>query len=171
MRGASGGMTGPPTKKAMTRVSRHIRARRSDVYKAFVDRDIVASWLAPGSMRCVVHEFEPREGGRFRMSMIYQDPAGGPGGKTTEDTDTFHGRFVQLVPDERVAQVVEFETEQPGMSGKMRVTWDLAKSGDGTDVTVVCEDIPRGIRLKDNEAGSASSLQKLAQVVEEPDVG
>lgn len=163
-------MTGLSTGQAMTRVSRHLKARRSDVYKAFVDRDLVASWLAPESMRCIVHEFEPREGGRFRMSMIYQNPADGPGGKTTEDTDTFHGRFVQLVPEERVVQLVEFESEQPDMSGKMRVTWDLEDAGEGTDVTVVCEDIPRGIRLEDNEAGSASSLQKLAQLVEEPDV-
>jgi uncharacterized protein YndB with AHSA1/START domain len=143
-------------------------ARRSDVYKAFVDRDLVAAWLAPGTMRCVVHEFEPREGGRFRMSLTYKDPADGPGGKTTEDTDTFHGRFVQLVPYERVVQLVEFESEQPGMSGKMRVTWDLADAGRGTNVTVVCEDIPRGIRLEDNEVGSASSLQKLARLVEKP---
>jgi uncharacterized protein YndB with AHSA1/START domain len=141
-------------------------ARRSDVYKAFVDRDTIASWLAPGAMRCVVHEFEPREGGRFRMSLTYQNPADGPRGKTTVDTDTFHGRFVQLVPHERVVQLVEFESEQPGMSGKMRVTWDLADAGRGTNVTVVCEDIPRGIRLEDNEVGSASSLQKLARLVE-----
>lgn len=162
-------MTDPASKQRTTRVSRHIKARRRDVYKAFVDRDMVASWLAPGTMRCVVHEFEPREGGRFRMSLIYQDPADGPGGKTTEDTDTFHGRFVQLVPNERVVQVVEFESEQPGMSGKMRVTWDLADAGHGTDVTVVCEDLPRGIRLEDNEAGSALSLQKLARLVEKPE--
>lgn len=162
-------MTDPASKQRTTRVSRHIKARRRDVYKAFVDPDMLASWLPPDTMRCVVHEFEPREGGRFRMSLIYRDPADGPGGKTTEDTDTFHGRFVRLVPPERVVQVVEFETEQPAMSGRMRVTWDLADAGDGTHVTVVCEDIPRGIRLEDNEGGSASSLQKLARLVEKPE--
>jgi len=143
-----------------------MKARRNDVYKALVDQDMVASWLAPGTMRCVVHEFEPHDGGRFRMSLIYKDPAEGPGGKTTEDTDTFHRRFVRLVPYERVVQLVEFESEQPGMSGKMKVTWDLADAEGGANVTVVCEDIPQGIRLEDNEAGSASSLQKLARLVE-----
>ncbi len=162
-------MTGPPNEPAITRVSRHMKARRNDIYKAFVDREMVSSWLAPGSMRCVVHEFEPREGGRFRISLIYQDPVDNPGGKTTEDTDTFHGSFVQLVPDQLIVQVVEFESVQPGMSGKMRVTWHLADAGDGTDVTVTCEDIPPGISLEDNEAGSASSLQKLAQLVEKQD--
>lgn len=103
------------------------------------------------------------------MALVYQDPTEGPGGKTTEDTDTFHGRFVQLVPPERVVWVVEFESEQASMSGKMRVTWESADAADGTDVTVVCEDIPRGIRPEDNEAGSASSLQKLARLVEKPE--
>jgi uncharacterized protein YndB with AHSA1/START domain len=152
----------------VTRVSRQMKARRSDIYRALVDRDMVARWLAPGTMRCVVHEFEPREGGRFRMSLTYLNPAEGPGGKTTEDTDTFRGRFVQLVPYERVVQLVEFESEQPGMSGEMRITWDLSDTAGGTNVTVVCEDIPLGIRLEDNEAGSALSLQKLARLVEKP---
>ncbi len=155
----------------MSRASRFVRARRSEVYQAFVDRDRIATWLAPGSMRCVVHEFEPREGGRFRMSLIYPDPSMGPGGKTTEDADTFHGRFVQLIPDRRIAQAVEFESVQPGMSGTMRVTWDLADAGEGTLVTVVCEDIPPGIRPEDNEAGSALSLEKLARLVEKPPAG
>lgn len=100
------------------------------------------------------------------MSLIYEDPGDGPGGKTTEDTDTFKGRFVELVPDERVGWIVEFESEQPGMSGEMRVTWTLADAENGTEVAVVCEDIPRGIRLEDNERGSASSLEKLARLVE-----
>jgi hypothetical protein len=34
------------------------------------------------------------------------------------DTDTFHGRFVELVPDERVV-VVEFETADPALRGEM----------------------------------------------------
>jgi uncharacterized protein YndB with AHSA1/START domain len=161
-------MADPHTKRRVTRVSRHIRACRSDIYKAFLDRDLVASWLAPGTMRCVVHQFEPREGGQFRMSLTYQDPAEGPGGKTTKDTDTFHGNFVQLVPYERVVQLVEFESEQPDVSGKMRVIWDLADAEGGTDVTAICENIPRGISLEDNEVGSASSLEKLARLMEKP---
>jgi hypothetical protein len=35
-----------------------------------------------------------------------------------------------------------------------------------TAVTVLCENIPRGARLEDNEAGSRSTLSKLAAFVE-----
>ena len=38
----------------------------------------------------------------------------------------------------------------------------FAESDGGTDVTIVCEHIPAGIRPEDNEAGCRSSLEKLA---------
>jgi hypothetical protein len=39
-------------------------------------------------------------------------------GKTTAHTDTYHGRFVKLVQDERVVEVVEFETMDPGCAAR-----------------------------------------------------
>jgi hypothetical protein len=48
----------------------------------------------------------------------------------------------------------------------MTITWHLADAAGGTEVTVLCEDIPTGIRLEDNELGSRSSLQKLAAFIE-----
>jgi uncharacterized protein YndB with AHSA1/START domain len=162
-------MTDPAIHKRTTRVTRHIKARRFEIYGALVDPSMVALWLAPGTMRCVVHEFEPREGGRFRMSLTYQDVAGRPAGKTAPDTDTFSGHLVGIVPNERVVQVVEFESQQPGIAGQMRITWELVDAGAGTDVTAICEDIPPGIRLEDNEEGTALSLQKLARLLEKPE--
>jgi uncharacterized protein YndB with AHSA1/START domain len=64
-----------------------------------------------------VHAFDPREGGSFRISLTYDAPSGT--GKTTAHTDTYHGRFVKLVPNERVVEVVEFETSDPAMRGEM----------------------------------------------------
>lgn len=104
-----------------TRVTRLVKAGRGDVYEAFLDPGLLAAWLPPAGMRGVVHELEPREGGRFSMSLTYENPADGPGGKSTGDTDTFQGRFVELVPRERVGWAVEFESDRPGMSGEMRV--------------------------------------------------
>jgi hypothetical protein len=52
------------------------------------------------------------------------------------------------------------------MGGQMLVTWELADTDGATDVTVRCENIPSGIRPEDNEAGSRSSLAKLAALVE-----
>jgi len=102
-------MTKPSTKGASTRVSRIIKAPRKAVYQAFLDRDAVASWLPQETMSGHVHTFDPREGGEFRMLLTDQDPKHSPGGKTSEDTDTFQGRFVELVPDEKIVWATELE--------------------------------------------------------------
>jgi hypothetical protein len=49
-------------------------------------------------MRSQVHAFEAREGGDFRVSLTYDLPS--PSGASQEHTDTYHGHFVRLVPDE-----------------------------------------------------------------------
>jgi uncharacterized protein YndB with AHSA1/START domain len=136
-------MTEPFSKGATTRVSRMIKAPRRTVYAAFLDRDAIASWLAPETMTGRVHTFDPREGGIFRMSFTYQNPEDSQRGKTSEDTDTFEGRFVELVPDEKIVWVTEFESQDPGFAGEMRITFRLADAEGGTEVCVLCEDIPR----------------------------
>lgn len=98
-----------------TRLSRHVRAPRADVYRALLDADAVRRWMVPDGMTSEVHEFAAHEGGRFRISLTYDEPT--TTGKTTAQTDTFHGRFVRLVPDTEVVQAVEFETDDPQMQG------------------------------------------------------
>src|SRR6266568_2917738 len=97
--------------KNSTRVRRHINAPRAKVYRAPVDADAIAKWKVPTGMTCHVHTFEGREGGAFRISLTYDAPTAA--GKTTARTDTYRGRFVELVPNERVVEVDEFETADP----------------------------------------------------------
>jgi uncharacterized protein YndB with AHSA1/START domain len=147
-----------------TRVSRHVNAPRARVYAAFVDANAIARWMVPTGMTSQVHAFEGREGGSFRISLTYDAPTGV--GKTTAHTDTYHGRFVELVPNERVVEVVEFETADPALRGEMTITITLADADGGTDVLAVHDGLPRGLRAADNEAGWRSSLAKLAALVE-----
>ena len=60
----------------------------------------------------------------YRISLTYDAPAGV--GKTTAHTDTYHGGFAKLVPNERVIEVVEFETADPAFRGEMTITITLA---------------------------------------------
>ena len=48
----------------------------------------------------------------------------------------------------------------------MRISWDLRDVMTGTEVSVLTENIPSGIRPEDNELGCQSSLAKLADLVE-----
>jgi len=148
-----------------TRISVHINAPRSSVYNALIDADAIAQWMVPTGMTSQVHEFEGREGGKFRISLTYDEATGA--GKTTAHTDTYHGRFVKLVPDEQVVQVVEFETADPAMQGGMTITLTLADAHDGgTDLLAAHEPLPPGLSPADNELGWRLSLAKLAALAE-----
>jgi uncharacterized protein YndB with AHSA1/START domain len=149
-----------------TRVAQIVKAPREAVYRAFLEPEALALWLPPETMTGHVHTLEPREGGKFRVSLTYRDQQNSPRGKTSEDTDTVEGTFVELVPNERIVWLTEFESEDPDFAGEMRIIWSLADADGGTEVTVLFEDIPRGIRLEDNELGARQSLQKLAAFVE-----
>ncbi len=147
-----------------TRTRRHVNAPRADVYRALLDARAVAEWKVPTGMTSHVHEFDAREGGLFRVSLTYDKPTGT--GKTAEHTDTYHGYFVKLVPNEQVVEVMEFETTDPAMRGEMIVTYTLTDAGGGTDVLAVHDKVPPGVSPADNETGWRMALDKLAAFVE-----
>ena len=118
-----------------TRISHHVKAPRASVYRALIDARAVASWRVPTGMTSRVHEFDAREGGAFRISLTYDAQTGT--GKTTAHTDTYHGRFVKLVPKEQVIEVVEFETTDPALRGEMTITIALADADGRTEVLAV----------------------------------
>ena len=147
-----------------TRIRRHIAAPRATVYSALVDARAVTTWMVPDGMTSHVHTFDAREGGVFRVSLTYEEPTGT--GKTTAHTDTYHGRFVELVPNERVVQVIQFETADPTMRGEMTITLTLEDADGGTDLLAVHDRLPPGLSPADNDTGWRMSLDKLAALVE-----
>ena len=94
-------------------MTRRLNAPRASVYRALLDARAVATWKVPDGMTAEVHAFEAREGGYFRVSLTYKSPSGT--GKTSVRTDTYHGRFAKLVPNEQVVEVLEFETADPAL--------------------------------------------------------
>lgn len=148
-----------------TSVNCHVDAPRRAVYRALLDPEAVARWRVPAGMRARVHEFDAREGGRFRVSLTYELP--GQAGKSSTHTDTYQGRFTRLVPDSQVVEVIEFESEDPAFAGSMTMTTTLTESGDGTDVEILHEGIPDGIAPEDNETGTRMALANLATLVED----
>src|SRR5262245_29394431 len=107
-----------------THIRYHIKAPRAVVYRLLLDSRMIAKWKVPEGMTCQVHTFDAREGGSLRVSLTYDASTGT--GKTSPHTDTYHGRFVELVPNERVVEVDEFETDDPALSGEMTITISLA---------------------------------------------
>jgi uncharacterized protein YndB with AHSA1/START domain len=147
-----------------THIHHRINAPRAVVYRALLDADAVATWMVPTGMTSHVHAFDPHEGGAFRISLTYDAPT--ETGKTTPHTDTYHGHFVRLVPNEQVVEVVEFETTDPALQGEMTITITLEDADGGTEVIATHDQLPPGLSIADNETGWRMSLAKLAALAE-----
>jgi uncharacterized protein YndB with AHSA1/START domain len=147
-----------------TRVLQHVNSPRPAVYRALLDPDAIAAWRVPDGMSSQVHEFDGREGGAFRVSLTYEAPGGV--GKSAAHTDTYHGHFRRLVPDEQMVEVLEFETSDPALQGTMTMTTTLTDADGGTDVVVVHDGLPDAVPAADNETGTRMALAKLARLVE-----
>lgn len=145
------------------RASSVIAASLEAVYRAFADPDALMAWLPPERMSGRVLEYDFREGGRYRIELTYGDGAAAGTGKTTARTDVAAGRFMSLVPGERVVQSVEFESEDASFAGEMIMTWSFEAAGAGTRVTITAENVPPGISPADHDAGLRSSLRNLAR--------
>jgi uncharacterized protein YndB with AHSA1/START domain len=146
--------------------SRIIKATPQAIYGAFVDPEAIAAWRPPKGMRATVQAFDPREGGAFRMSYIYDEAQHPARGKTSDHVDTFRGRFVELVPNRRIVEEIAFESDDPAFAGTMTITTTLVPVPGGTEVAVRCENVPSGIEQGDHQAGIRSSLDNLAALVE-----
>lgn len=147
-----------------TRSKRHIDASPDRVYRLLIDREAVAEWKVPEGMTSVVHAFDPRAGGEFRISLSYD--ASRSVGKSSPHTDTYHGRFLALVPNEQVVETMAFETDDPLMRGQMTVTYALIPASGGTDLVAVHDGLPPGISADDNQTGWRMALDKLAALAE-----
>ncbi|MCW2502195.1 MAG: hypothetical protein JWO79_479 [Actinomycetia bacterium] len=148
-----------------TQVSRHVGASRAAVYQALVDPAAIARWRVPAGMSSVVHEFDAREGGRFRVSLTYDLPSAT--GKSAAHPDSYHGHFAKLTPDEQVVEVFEFETADPSLRATMTMTTTLTDAdGGGTEVRIVHAGIPDAIPPADNETGTRMALSNLAHLLE-----
>ena len=142
-----------------TRVQMHLNAPRSKVYETLLDPHRIAEWKVPEGMTAQVHAFDAREGGEIRVSLAYdQEEAQG---KTQKNVDTYHGRFIRLIPDEVIVEVDAFETHDPALQGDMTITYTLTDS-----VTDTQADIQADIRA-DSQADTLNDAQGDTQTGED----
>ena len=109
--------------------------------------------------------FDPRPGGSYRLVLTYEGAAHAPG-KATADADIVEARFVELVPQDRVVQAVDFVADDPAFAGTMIMTWAVSAVGSGTRVDITAEHVPDGISAEDHAVGLESSLANLAAHLE-----
>ena len=144
--------------------SRVIDAPLTRVFKALVDREALETWLPPRGMTARFERFEPAPGGSYRLVLTYADPTH-VRGKSSADSDIVEARYVEIVPNDRVVQAVDFVSDDPAFAGTMTMTWAVRAVDGGTRVDITADDVPDGISVVDHAAGLSSSLENLASYV------
>ena len=142
--------------------SRVIAAPLVETFAALVDREALEAWLPPDGMTATFERFDPRPGGSYRLVLSYADGSGSPG-KTTAEADVVEARYIDIVPDVRVVQAVDFVSDDSAFAGTMTMTWEVTAVDDGTRVDITAEDVPDGISKEDHAKGLAFSLANLAE--------
>jgi uncharacterized protein YndB with AHSA1/START domain len=137
------------------RLHRVLRAPPERVYRAFLNADAMAKWLPPNGFTGTVHSLDAKVGGTFRMSFT---------NFTTEQSHTFGGEYLELVPGERICYTDKFD--DPNLPGVMKTTVSLTAVSCGTELSIVQEGIPDVIPVEACYLGWQESLVLLAKLVE-----
>lgn len=140
------------------RIHRVLRCPPEKAYRAFLEPGAMTKWLPPYGFTCTVHHMDARVGGTFRMS--FHNFGSGHG-------HSFHGEYLELVPNERIRYTDEFE--DPNLPGVLEVTVSFRSVLCGTELSVEQKNIPAVIPLEMCYLGWQESLLQLAALVE-PDI-
>jgi uncharacterized protein YndB with AHSA1/START domain len=137
------------------KLHRVLRATPERVYRAFIDPDALAKWMAPHGFTGKVHHIDPRVGGSYKMSFT---------NFTTGQSHSFGGKYQELVPNQRLRYTDRFD--DPGLPGEIQMTVSIAAVSVGVELNIVQEGLPDVIPLEACYLGWQESLTLLAQLVE-----
>ncbi len=141
--------------KDTVQLHRVLRAPPQRVYRAFLDADAMAKWLAPYGFTCKVHHMDVKVGGTFRMSFT---------NFSTGNDHSFGGEYLELVPNERIRYTDKFD--DPNLPGEMQVTVVFTEVSCGTELAIVQTGVPEVIPVEMCYLGWQESVAQLATLVE-----
>ena len=137
------------------RFHRVLKAPPERIYRAFLDPDAMNKWLPPNGFTGRVHEMDARVGGGYRMSFTNFSTGG---------SHAFGGKFIELVPNERLVYTDCFD--DPNLPGTMKTTVVLRPVSCGSEIEIAQEGIPEVIPPEMCYLGWQESLTQLAMLVE-----
>jgi len=137
------------------RLHRVLRAAPEKIYRAFLDAEAKVKWLPPNGFTAKLHHLEPKVGGSYKMSFT---------NFTTGRSHSFGGKYLELVPGERIRYTDRFD--DPNLPGEMQTTVSLKKVSCGTEMSIVQEGVPAVIPAEACYLGWQESLAQLAKLVE-----
>ena len=111
--------------------------------------------MPPNGFTGKVHHVDAKVGGTYKMSFT---------NFSTGQTHAFGGKYLELVPNERIRNTDRFD--DPNLPGEMQTTVSIREVSCGTELDIVQEGIPEAIPLEGCYLGWQESLTLLAQLVE-----
>jgi uncharacterized protein YndB with AHSA1/START domain len=86
-------------------ITRLVRGPARLVFRAWTEPDLFKRWWAPGSfcVTIVAHDADVRTGGTYRLEMAHP---------SSDQTMTFYGRYLDVVPDRRIVWTNDEGDEQ-----------------------------------------------------------
>jgi uncharacterized protein YndB with AHSA1/START domain len=137
------------------KLHRVLRATPERLYRAFIDPDAMAKWLPPNGFTGKVHHMDARVGGSYKMSFK---------NFTTGESHSFGGKYLELVPNQRLRYTDQFD--DPNLPGEMLTTVTITPVSVGVELHVVQEGLPEAIPLEACYLGWQESLTLLARLIE-----
>ena len=137
------------------RLHRVFAASPEKLYRAFTDPGAKTRWLPPNGFYATMHQHDLKVGGTYKMSFT---------NFTTGKAQSFGGKFLELVPNERIKFTDQFD--DPNLPGEITVTVTLKKVLVGTEVHIEQANLPAVIPVEACYLGWQDSLNYLAKLVE-----
>jgi uncharacterized protein YndB with AHSA1/START domain len=134
-------------------VRRRIRAGAAFLFDAWTSPALLLRWWGPKGVKCTHAEVDARVGGAMRIANELPD------GRTI----WIHGRFLEVVPGERLVYTWRTEPSRVEADVQERVTVRFEARGEGeTDVVVLHERIADEESRRGHEDGWEGCLDGLA---------
>jgi uncharacterized protein YndB with AHSA1/START domain len=141
-------------------ITREFDAPRHLVWRAWTTPELVARWWHAKRGEVTVVEMDLRVGGRWRQVMV-----------TDDGTEVgFHGRYLEIVPGERLVSTEVYEGLPDGVSeedGATVNTATFAEADGRTTLTLLIEATSRTSRDAIIESGMEGGLQDALDLLEE----
>lgn len=142
------------------KLHRVLRTTPEKLYRAFVESDALAKWIAPYGFTCRVHHLDAKVGGTYKMSFTNFGTGAG---------HSFGGKYLELIPNQRLCYTDQFD--DPNLPGEIQVTIDLKQAACGTELNIIQEGLPEAIPVEMCHLGWQESLRQLENLVEPEIIG
>jgi len=134
---------------------RVFKAAPEKIYRAFLNADAIAKWIAPNGFTCKVHHMDAKVGGTYKMSFT---------NFSTKKSNSFGGKYLDLVPGEYIRYSDQFD--DPNLPGEIITTVTIKQVSCGSDVNIVQDGVPDAIPPEMCYLGWQESLDQLAKLVD-----